>query len=99
MSKISGGVPGGWHGGQIPGASSPFRFQFDGQGKAEVENDVAEYLTSIPGPFSILESEQEQEDSEDDVKDGISDENQEITKDEKKAAPRHPASRKKSLDE
>lgn len=54
MVKITGGVPGGWHGGQLPGASAPFRFQFDAQGCAEVESEVAQYLTSVPGPFALI---------------------------------------------
>ncbi len=58
MTKIKGGVPGGWHGGQLPGASAPFCFQFDANGEAEVDKEIAKYVTSVPGPFSIVEEDE-----------------------------------------
>lgn len=61
MVKIRGGVPGGWHGGLLPGASAPFCFQFDANGEAEVEREIAEYITSVPGPFQIVADEAEKD--------------------------------------
>lgn len=54
MVKISGGAPGGWHGGQLPGASAPFRFRFAVDGTAEVDGEIATYLMSVPGPFALV---------------------------------------------
>lgn len=95
MAKISGGVPGGWHGGLLPGASSPFRFQFDAEGCAEVDGDIAAYLTSMPGPFALdvdntVQTEPISQDEDTDTKDEPAEDPK-----PKRIAPR----RKKSLDE
>lgn len=55
MAKIKGGVPGGWHGGMLPGASSPFRFKFDNDGTADVDDAIAKYVVDNPGPFSYVD--------------------------------------------
>ena len=95
MVKISGGVPGGWHGGQLPGASAPFRFRFDAQGEAEVEGDVASYLMSVPGPFALVAEFSDIDDGSgnDDTTPDTSETPQEPVK------PKRTSNRKKSLDE
>lgn len=98
MVKITGGVPGGWHGGQLPGASAPFRFQFDSNGEAEVESEIASYLVSVPGPFELVmeEGSQRELDVSDDAD---SDENTPEDTADAKPKPKRSNSRKKSLDE
>ena len=86
MTKISGGVPGGWHGGMLPGASSPFRFKFDANGEADVDGEVAAYLMSVPGPFALVadyadEDSDEMPDDED-TEDAADDEPDDLTEDE-----------------
>lgn len=82
MTKIRGGVPGGWHGGQLPGASAPFLFQFDQNGEAEVEYEIAKYVISVPSPFEIVGEEEELEEKADIVDAPESDDEELETKDE-----------------
>ena len=83
MTIISGGAPGGWHGGMLPGASSPFRFQFDKNGEADVDGEIAAYLMSVPGPFAlVVEYADEQAQLEGDVQEPEDEENVEDSDDE-----------------
>ena len=92
MVKISGGVPVGWHGGQLPGASAPFLFRFDAQGEADVEGEVAQYLMSVPGPFALVAE-------FDDIEDGNDASTDASETPDAPVKQKRTSNRKKSLDE
>lgn len=53
MPKLIGGDPGTWHAGLVPGASAPFRVQFDASREADIDDETAAYLRSTPGPYVV----------------------------------------------
>ncbi len=96
MAILAGGKPGTWHAGLVPGASAPFRVQFDANGEAQISPTEAAYLRSIPGLYTITE-----DDGHgflaDEIPDAIPDP-EEMPASEKKVEPKRTTRRKTSLE-
>lgn len=96
MAILAGGKPGTWHAGLVPGASAPFRVQFDAHGEAQIGPTEAAYLRSIPGLYTIIE-----DDGDGFLVDEIPDtapEPEETPAPEKKSEPKRTTRRKTSLE-
>ncbi len=67
MPKLTGGKPGTWHAGLVPGASAPFRVQFDARGEADITKEESAYLRSVHIPYGISEDEVKTDEQEEDL--------------------------------